>query len=131
MQVQIHKLSVRINNIIIILTVCSDHVTYAFQSESTLFSCLHVKELLARSRTEISSLSDCNCTRTHNHLLSLYINNQIIINIQNNRGKHLRCGSISSSKSLIFTWNTIKNCGGWNKNGPFCCFCYPEHRQCP
>ena len=27
--------------------VCSCHVTYAFQSESTLYSCLKVKELLA------------------------------------------------------------------------------------
>ena len=32
---------------------CSYHVTYAFQSESTLCSCLNVKELLARSRREI------------------------------------------------------------------------------
>ena len=30
------------------LTVCFYHVTYAFQSESTLYSCLNVKELLAR-----------------------------------------------------------------------------------
>ena len=35
------------------LTVCSCHVTYAFQSESTLYSCLNGKELLARSRREI------------------------------------------------------------------------------
>ena len=35
------------------LTVCSCHVTYAFQSESTFYSCLHVKELLTRSRREI------------------------------------------------------------------------------
>ena len=49
--------------------VCSYHVTYAFQSESTLYSCLDVKELLARSRREIFSLSDCNWTRTHNHLV--------------------------------------------------------------
>ena len=35
------------------LTVCSCHVTYTFQSESTLYSCLNVKELLARSRREI------------------------------------------------------------------------------
>ena len=34
-------------------TVCSCHVTYAFQSESTLYICLNVKELLARSRREI------------------------------------------------------------------------------
>ena len=35
------------------MTVCFYHVTYAFQSESTLYSCLNVKELLARSRREI------------------------------------------------------------------------------
>ena len=29
------------------MTVCSCHVTYAFQSESTLYSCLNVKEILA------------------------------------------------------------------------------------
>ena len=27
--------------------VCSYHVTYVFQSESTLYSCLNIKELLA------------------------------------------------------------------------------------
>ena len=52
-----------------IWTVCSCHVTYTFQSESTLYSCLNVKELLARSRGEIWSLSDCNWARTHNHLV--------------------------------------------------------------
>ena len=35
------------------LTVCSCHVTYAFESESTIYSCLNVKELLARSRRQI------------------------------------------------------------------------------
>ena len=35
------------------LTVCFYHVTYAFESESTLYSCLIVKELLARNRREI------------------------------------------------------------------------------
>ena len=35
------------------LIVCFYHVTYSFQSESTLYSCLNVKELLARSRREI------------------------------------------------------------------------------
>ena len=50
-------------------TVCSYHVTYAFQSESTLDICLNVKELLARSRRKIWSLSDCCRTRTYNHLV--------------------------------------------------------------
>ena len=51
------------------LTVCSCHVTYAFESESTLYSCLNVKELLARSRREIWRWSVCNWTRTQNHLV--------------------------------------------------------------
>ena len=50
-------------------TVCSCHVTYAFQSEPTLYSCLNVKELLVWSRREIWSLSDCNWTRTQNKLV--------------------------------------------------------------
>ena len=36
-----------------ILTDCFYHVTYEFESESTLYSCLNVKELLARSRRHI------------------------------------------------------------------------------
>ena len=42
------------------LIVCSCHVTYAFQSESTLYSYLNVKELLVRSRREIWRWSNCN-----------------------------------------------------------------------
>ena len=51
------------------MLLCSYHVTYALQSESTLYSCLKVKEILARSRHEIWSLSDCNWTWTHNQLV--------------------------------------------------------------
>ena len=35
------------------LTACYYHVTYAFQSKSTLYSCMNVKELLARNMNEI------------------------------------------------------------------------------
>ena len=35
------------------LIVCFYHVTYEFESESTLYSCLNVKELLARNRRHI------------------------------------------------------------------------------
>ena len=35
------------------MDLCSCHVTYAFQSESTIYTCLNVKDLLARSRREI------------------------------------------------------------------------------
>ena len=51
------------------MTVCYYHVTYAFQSESTFYICLNVKELLARNRRKIRSLSDCNGTRAHNLLV--------------------------------------------------------------
>ena len=59
------------------LTVCSCHVTYAFQSESTLCSCLNAKELLDRSRREIWSLNDYNLTRTQNHLVCKWTLNQL------------------------------------------------------
>ena len=58
-----------LNNVssIVLLTVSLYHVTYTFQSESTLYSCLNVKKLLARSRHQIWSLSDCNWTWTQKH----------------------------------------------------------------
>ena len=59
------------------LTVCCRHVTYAFQSESTHYSCLNVKELLLRSRRKIWNLSDCNWTRTQNHLVRRWALNHL------------------------------------------------------
>ena len=44
--------------------LCYHHVNYAFQSESTLYSCLNVNERLARDRRNIWSLSDSNGIRT-------------------------------------------------------------------
>ena len=35
------------------MTVCSYHVMYAFQSESTIYSCLNVKELHAGTISEV------------------------------------------------------------------------------
>ena len=61
------------------LTVSSYHVTCAFQIESALCSCLSVKELLARNRRDIWSLSDCNVTRTHNHLVRKRTLNHLFI----------------------------------------------------
>ena len=49
-------------------TVCHYNVQFTFQSESALYSWLNVKELLARSRCSIWTLSDCNGTQTQNHL---------------------------------------------------------------
>ena len=42
----------KFGQLIDIVTVCY-HVTYAFQSKSALYSCLNVKELLARNRGDI------------------------------------------------------------------------------
>ena len=53
----------------VFMTVCYYHVTYAFQSESTLHSYLNVKELLAQNRRNIWSLSDSNRIRDYNHLV--------------------------------------------------------------
>ena len=50
------------------MTVCSYHVTYEFQSGSTLCA-RNSSKLLAQNRRKIFRLSDCNGTRTHNHLI--------------------------------------------------------------
>ena len=50
-------------------SVCYYHVTYAFQSESTFYSCLNVEELLAQNRRNMWILSVSNGIRTHNHLV--------------------------------------------------------------
>ena len=60
------------------LTVCSYHVTYAFQGESTIYSCVNVKGLLARNWLEGCSLSDCNCTWTHDHLVRKLTINHLV-----------------------------------------------------
>ena len=52
-------------------TICYYHVTYLFRSESTRYSWINVKELLARNRYDIWSLSDSNGIRTHNHLVCI------------------------------------------------------------
>ena len=49
------------------LTVYYYDVTYAFQSESTAYSCLNVKELFAQNRHDLWSLSDSIRILTHNH----------------------------------------------------------------
>ena len=59
------------------LAICSHHVTYAFQSESTLYSCLNVKELLAQKKHKIWSLSDFNWPQTCSHLVCKRILNHL------------------------------------------------------
>ena len=57
------------NNVVDLSTACYYYLTYEFQSESTLYIYLDVKEFLARSRRHIWSLSDSNGLQTHNHLV--------------------------------------------------------------
>ena len=59
------------------LIVCSYHVTYEIESESTLYSCVNAKELLARRRPHIWRLSYCNGALPHNHLLRQRILNHL------------------------------------------------------
>ena len=51
------------------LTVCFYHVMYIVWSQSTLYSCVNVKEVLAQNRRNIWCLSDCNGTQTQNYVL--------------------------------------------------------------
>ena len=69
-------------------TVCYYHVTQAFPSESTLYSCLNVKELLARNRRDIQSLNDSKGNKS-NHLY------------------HKRTLSFVSSNPVAVTWGKI------------------------
>ena len=52
-------------------------VTYVFQSEFTLYSCLNVKELLAQNRRDIWSLNDSNGIWSQNHLVRKWILNNL------------------------------------------------------
>ena len=51
------------------LPVCFYHVTHAFQSESTLYTCLNFKEGFAQNRRNIWILSGSNKIWTHNLLV--------------------------------------------------------------
>ena len=104
------------------VTVCSYHITYAFQSESALYSCLNVKKLLARSRRVIWSLSDCNWTRqnhlvrkrTLNHLAKLtkwlrlaktfWPNGWVFVNELSDSGFESSCSHLRKMSHLDFRW---------------------------
>ena len=72
------------------LTVCYYHVTYVFQSEPTLYSCLNFKELLAQKQARHLSLSDSNGIwtydhlarkRTFNHLAKVFFYVQVVVGL--------------------------------------------------
>ena len=95
------------------ITVCSYHVTHAFQSESALYSCLNVKELLARCRCEIWSLSDCNWTRTHNHLVwPVWLNGWVFVYELSGCGFESSCSHL---KEITLKLQTVFN--SWMTKG--------------
>ena len=57
----------------LLMIVCYYHDMYAFQSKSTIYSCLNVKEL----RRDTWTLSDSNRIRIHNHLVHKWTLNQL------------------------------------------------------
>ena len=63
----------KVNHIIQFLSkkniMCKLLLCHAFQSETTLYRWLDVKELLAWNRRDIWSVTDSNGIRTHNHLV--------------------------------------------------------------
>ena len=87
------------------MTVCYYHVTHAFQRE-WLYSCLNVKELFARSRREIWSLSDCNWTRTHNHLVHKRTLNHLAKLALSGCGFESSCCHVMSD-SFVKKWNPV------------------------
>ena len=90
------------------LTVSSYHIMCLFQIEFPLYSCLNVKELLARSRREIWSLSDCNWTRhlvhkrTLNHLVKqpVWLNGWVFVCELSGCGFEYSCSHLG----LLFIW---------------------------
>ena len=60
------------------MTVYFYHLTYAFRVSLHSWGCLNAKELIARNRRGIWRLSDCNRTRTHNHLLRKQTLNHLV-----------------------------------------------------
>ena len=56
------------------MSVSSYHVMNMFQNESTHYTYLNAKELLAQNRHE---LRDCNETWTHNHLVHIQTLNHL------------------------------------------------------
>ena len=88
------------NHSVVILPVCFYHVTFAFQSEPTLHSCLNVKDLLARNRRNIWNLSDWNETRTNNHLVRKRTLNHFVYELSG-CGFESRCFLTDSSKQKV------------------------------
>ena len=58
------------NSVFKIETLCCPDLTYALQSESTLYSVLNVKEGYIPDECEFWYFNDCNWTQIHNHLVS-------------------------------------------------------------
>ena len=104
-QVKFLKLSRKLQQqsyVTLLFAVSFCHVTYVFQSESTLYSCLNVKELLTQSRREI-----CKRTRTHSYLIHKRTLNHSVF-VYELSG----CGFESSCSHLDFRF-----CACWSRQG--------------
>ena len=109
------------------LTVYFYHVMYAWihVSESTLYSCLNVKELLAQNRHAIWSLSDCNriqihnqlvCKRTLNHLAKLvWLNGWVFVYELSGCGFKSYCSNLNFLNIYQFSKFQVFR----ETNGPF------------
>ena len=105
------------------LTVCSSHVTYSFQSESTLHSCLNVKELFARSKIfdEIILLSN---SRSIINIISVEWRmspSKLIIMLQLCLFFFCSTITLNISKSFSFTLQGSFSINGSNLHHYHCC----------
>ena len=119
-----HLLKLSVSKHLYLLTVCYYHAKYTFQIESTLYSCLNVKELLTRTSRDIWRLSDSNGIRTHSHLRIMM--NLSIINILANRVAdiYIKLKSITSkvhitSASIAFIKKAFIICWCYMNDGTF------------
>ena len=89
-----------------VLIVCYYHVLLVLQSESALYSCLNAKEVLARNRLDIWSLSDSNSILTHNNLVHKWtLNTQVFVY----ELSACRLSPDAVMKTLISRWNITSN----------------------
>ena len=83
------------------LTLSYCHVTYTFQSEPTLYSCLNLKELLARNRRDTWNLKGTSATKT------------------------ITCQNVSSEAQIKNFFISYKNYVPFSRYSSFCIFIHP------
>ena len=92
------------------LTVCSYHVTYTFQTEYTLYSCLNVKELLVRRPVWINGwvfvyeLSGCGFESSCSHLNDKHIRFFTTFDLKSGNHMSKSICNIACSLALLNLW---------------------------